>query len=87
VGFRESWISRLLIEMPRLEEKVKNVKPRSVVSHISRKTCEIWGTRVRGRESPQNLALTVSLEASEALLSGPMQTCSAACFSASIHLR
>jgi hypothetical protein len=52
--FREMWdsadsISRLRIELPRLRN-VKNVELSSVVSHISRKTSEIWGTRVRDRE-------------------------------------
>jgi len=33
------------------EEKIKNIESNSVESHISRKTSEIWGTRVRGREN------------------------------------
>jgi hypothetical protein len=40
------------------EEKVKNIESSAVESHISRKTSEIWGTRLGGRESEKTTKAT-----------------------------
>ena len=54
--FREMWDTTNLDLLPanrdsEAEVRVKNIELSSVVPHISRKTSEIWGTRVRGREN------------------------------------